>query len=124
MNETQIALLKMRWQELLRQLANQIGEEPDLQGIIFLIGVQELGKGSRKFEKDEKQDLMHIATCKLLSYEGYYQLEHTDDDGWPHYKLIKELPRFSLKEQDLILKNSITKYFEESGFDLSVSESE
>jgi hypothetical protein len=122
MNETQVALLKKRWHKLLRQLSSLLGEEPDLQGIIFLIGVQELGKGYKKFEKHEKQDLMHIATCKLLSYDGYYGLESIDEDGWPHYKLIKELPRFSLKEQDLILKNAITKYFEASGFDLSSGE--
>ena len=124
MNETQIALLKRHWQELLRQLAEQFGEAPDLQGIIFLIGVQELGQGSRKFSKEEKQDLMHIATCRLMSYEGYYELEKVDDEGWSHWKQLKEVPRFSLKEQDLLLKQSIVKYFEENDFDLSEDDEE
>ena len=124
MNETQIALLKRQWQELLRQLAEQFGEAPDLQGIIFLIGVQELGQGSRKFSKEEKQDLMHIATCRLMSYEGYYELEKVDDEGWSHWKQLKEVPRFSLKEQDLLLKQSIVKYFEENDFDLSEDDEE
>jgi hypothetical protein len=87
--------------------------EPDLQGIIFLIGVQELGQGNRKFTKDEKQDLMHIATCKLLSSYGYYKLEGADDEGWPHWKLVEKLPVLSLKEQDMLLKKAVVNYFKD-----------
>ncbi len=116
MNDTQVTQLKKRWQDLLHQLSNQFGEEPDLQGIIFLIGVQELGKGYQKFSKEEKQDLMHVATCKLLSYQGYYTFKKTDKDGWTHWKQVKELPRLSLKEQDILLKQMAIKYFEENGF--------
>ena len=63
--------LKEEWNDLVDRLTDQFGMEPDLQSILFLIGIQELGQGSRKFSKDEKQDLMHIATCRLLSYFGY-----------------------------------------------------
>jgi len=119
MNDTNIALLKSKWHELLRQLGDTFGEEPDLQGIIFLIGVQELGKGARKFSKDEKQDLMHIATCKLLSFDGYYELEKRDEQGWPHWKKIKQVPQLSLKEQDIALKENIIKYFENLGYQVT-----
>jgi len=104
--------LKARWENLTLQLADQFGEAPDLQTIIFLIGVQELGKGPQKFSKDEKQDIMHIATCKLLSQFGYYELEGADQEGWPHWKLIKPMPPLSLKEQDLLLKQAALQYFE------------
>ncbi len=113
---TNIAILKVKWAELLRQLSKTFGEEPDLQGIIFLIGVQELGKGAIEFSKDEKQDLMHIATCRLLSFEGYYELTHVDEAGWPHWEMQKKLPQLSLKEQDIILKENIIRYFEEKGY--------
>jgi len=119
MNDTNIALLKSKWHELLRQLGDTFGEEPDLQGIIFLIGVQELGQGVREFSKDEKQDLMHIATCKLLSFDGYYELEKKDEQGWPHWKKIKQVPLMSLKEQDISLKGNIIKYFENLGYQVS-----
>jgi hypothetical protein len=112
---TNIPLLMSRWNALLRQMTPQFGEQPDLQGIIFLIGVQELGKGYLKFSKDEKQDLMHIATCRLLSYFGYYILEGHDKDGWPHWKQEKEIPKMSLKEQDLLLKEATLNYFSETG---------
>jgi hypothetical protein len=120
MDEANIQKIKLKWGELLRQLNDNLGEKPDLQGMLFLIGVQELGKGYQNFSKDEKQDLMHIATCRLLSYDGYYRLKEYDAEGWPHYEKVKNLPQLSLKEQDLLLKSNIIKYFEDAGFQLSV----
>jgi hypothetical protein len=107
-----ISELRGAWELLCHRLAQQFGIEPDLQGVIFLIGVQELGQGFRKFTKDEKQDLMHIATCKLLSVYGFYELTGSDHEGWPHWKLIKKLPVLTLKEQDLLLKRAVLDYFE------------
>lgn len=118
MNETNIQKIKHKWGELLRQLEETFGEKPDLQGMIFLIGVQELGKGYQNFTKEEKQDLMHIATCKLLSYEGFYKLIGVDADGWPQYEKAKTMPQMPLKEQDLLLKINIIRYFEEDGYEL------
>jgi hypothetical protein len=105
--------LKKKWENLCRYLGNEFGEEPDLQSILFLIGVQELGKGPLKYSKDEKQDLMHIAVCRLLSRFGYYELKGADEEGWPHWILVNKLPPLSLKEQDILLKQSALDYFEE-----------
>lgn len=113
MESTDLQLLKSRWQELVDRLAGKFGEEPDLQAILFLIGVRELGRGPMKFSKDEKQDLMHIATCRILSRFGYYELEGMDADGWPHWKLMKKLPPLTLREQDILLKQAVLTYFEE-----------
>lgn len=105
--------LKVEWVELLDQLNTLFDSDLDLQGVIFLIGVQELGHGPREFGKAEKQDLMHIATCKLLSQFGYYELEGSDDQGWPHWKLVQKLPRMTLGEQDYLLKQAVIDYFRE-----------
>jgi len=112
MDSVDLQELRLGWEKLTLRLADQFGEPPDLQTIIFLIGVQELGKGPQKFSKDEKQDIMHIGTCRLLSQFGYYELEGSDQDGWPHWKLVKPLPPLSLKEQDLLLKQATLQYFE------------
>lgn len=103
--------LKTKWEELCRKLSDEFGEEPDLQVVLFLIGVQELGKGPQKFSKDEKQDLMHIAVCRLLSTFGYYELTGHDQDGWPHWQLVNKLPPLTLREQDLLLKQAAVEYF-------------
>lgn len=104
--------LKTKWKALTASLESQFGEAPDLQSLIFLIGVQELGRGRQSFSKDEKQDLMHLATCRLLSQYGYYEFTGTDEDGWPHYKLTKNLPPMSLRDQDVLLKQAVIHYFE------------
>jgi hypothetical protein len=102
-----------QWNGLLLTIENQIGKKPkDLNEVLFLIGVQELGRGAQLFDKEEKQDLMHIAICKVLSLAGYYELEGQDKDGWPHWKLVKKLPHFDMVEQEKLLKMHVVEYFE------------
>ena len=110
-----------QWQSLLVNIETALGMKPkDLNGVLFIIGVQELGKGFQRFSKEEKQDLMHIGICRVLSDSGYYVLEGTDKDGWPHWKLVKKLPHFDLLEQEKLLKLHVVEYFEkEYGWSLS-----
>lgn len=103
------------WNLLLDKLSKTIGKRPNLDAILFLIGVQELGKGKNKFSKEEKQDLMHIGVCKILSLSGYYELEGLDQDGWPHWKQVKPIPKFNLEEQEKFMKIHILEYFKELG---------
>jgi len=87
-------------------------ELPDLNTILLLIGIQELGKvSSTKFTKEEKTDLLHIATCRLLSQDGYYEFEGLDQDGWPHYLMIKPFTLKGVKEQENYLKELVISYF-------------
>ncbi|MFN2423057.1 MAG: hypothetical protein ABR572_04720, partial [Cryomorphaceae bacterium] len=76
-------------------------------------GVQELGQGTRRFKKDEKLDLMHIAICRVLEPFGYYTFSHLDKDGWPHYNAIKKLPFLNDKEQKEFMRRAVVDYFEE-----------
>ena len=104
--------LEREWVQVLYKLKEVTGKRPaDLNSVLFLIGVQELGMGAKTFSKEEKQDVMHIAICKVLSLAGYYELEGTDEEGWPHWKLQKKLPRFDLLEQEKLLKIQIIDYF-------------
>jgi len=102
------------WEALLEKLQTVLGKKPNLEALLFLIGMQELGKGKKVFSKEEKQDLMHIAVCRLLSLDGYYEFEGRDNDGWPHWKLIKTMPQDGLKEQELLLIKNIKLYFANS----------
>lgn len=104
--------LERKWQALLGTIGEAMGRKPnDVNAVLFLIGVQELGKGPQTFTKEQKQDLMHIAICKVLSLAGFYELEGLDEEGWPHWKLVKKLPRFDLLEQEKLLKMHIIEYF-------------
>ncbi|MDC0230578.1 hypothetical protein OAK19_01300 [Aureispira] len=82
---------------------------PDLQGILFAIGLQELGQIRDEFTKEERQDLMHIAVCRLLSYDNYYELEGYDADGWPHWKQLA-IPPVGRANQERLLRRKISEY--------------
>jgi hypothetical protein len=102
-----------KWEKVLDKIENAVGKRPrDINAVLFIIGVHELGKGAKSYTKEEKQDLIHIAICKILSFAGYYELEGIDSDGWPHWKLIKKLPYLDIIEQEKLLKIFIIDYFE------------
>ena len=84
---------------------------PDLNAILFLIGIQELGQVKENFTKEEKQDLMHIAVCRLLSEDGYYEFAGLDADGWPHYKMLRPVAEKGVKAQEEMLKSLVVRYF-------------
>ena len=105
--------LKERWDLVVEKLSNQFadGDTLDLDSIIYLIGVQELGQIHREYKKDHKLDLMHIAICKLLTPYGFYEFDFVDDDGWPHYKVLEQLPNLKAGEQSVLMKEAIVQYF-------------
>jgi hypothetical protein len=105
--------LKNRWNNVVQILSNQFaeGDVLDLDAIIYLIGVQELGKVHQTFKKDEKLNLMHIAICRLLEPYGFYEFDFVDKDGWPHYSVKEELPPLKAGEQSVLMKEAIVNYF-------------
>ena len=110
--------LKERWKLVVKRLSMKFadGDELDLDAIIYLIGVQELGQFHRPYKKDHKIDLMHIGICKLLEPYGYYEFDFVDNDGWPHYSIKAELPNLKPGEQSLLMKEAIVNYFLELEF--------
>jgi hypothetical protein len=104
--------IQSRWWALEEKLMTRFGKKPDMEAILFLIGIQEVGDFQTKFTKEQKQDLMHVAVCSLLSPSGYYELEMVDEEGWPHYRQLKTLPVFNFIEQENFMKDHILLYFE------------
>lgn len=105
--------LEQKWLELLANLTDCFGPEIDLEGLIFLIGIQELSKGAVKLNKDQKLDVMHIAICRLLAPYGYYEYKGIDDDGWPHYERTERLPHLNAEQQNHLMREAIILYFEQ-----------
>lgn len=102
--------LETEWTKLVDALTPKFGDL-NVEGIIFLIGVQELGKGYQKFKKDEKLGVMHIAICTLLEPYGHYEFIGRDADGWPHWKINEKLPPLKPGQQSLLMKQAIVEYF-------------
>jgi hypothetical protein len=108
--------LQQRWWNLEAKLVERFGKKPDMETILFLVGIQEFGQIREKFTKEQKQDLMHVAICSLLSQSGYYKLEGKDDDGWPHFRQVKPMPEHNMIEQENFLKDHILLYFQTHDF--------
>jgi len=94
--------------------AMQKKDLPDLQSILYLIGIQELGRwdSEKSFSKEEKQDLMHVAVCTLLEPDGFFEFEGRDQDGWPHWKKGRRISKLSLDQQENLLIEKTIKYFD------------
>ena len=104
--------LQSRWWKLEEKLLERFEKKPDVETILFLIGIQELGDIKAKFSKEQKQDLMHVAVCTVLMPSGYYEIEGVDGDGWPHFKQLKAMPELNAFEQEAFLKDHILLYFQ------------
>jgi hypothetical protein len=108
--------LQTRWWDLEGRLLERFGKKPDLEAILFLIGIQEYGVLKEKYTKEQKQDLMHVAICSLFAQSGYYEVDGVDQEGWPHFRQLKELPVMNMIEQENFIKDHVLLYFETHNF--------
>jgi len=103
-----------KWDELVKKVNKRFDQDLDVQSILFIIGLQELGLNKDKFTKDQKVEVMHVAVCALLEPHGFYKYEGRDKDGWPHWTTESELPRLTNEEQEVLLKQGIIEYLDDS----------
>ena len=103
--------IEIKFKELIAELEEKFGGGMDVQAILFLIGVQELGKGYQKFSKRQKTELMHVAVCTVLEPFGFYKTIGRDEDNWPHFEFVKKLPPLDERQQQHLIKEAILEYF-------------
>lgn len=84
---------------------------PDLNNVLLAIGLREYGHLKGKYSKEEKRDLMNVAACVLLEMEGYYTFRGLDEEGWPHFDVVKNFDIKGADIQEEWLKSQIIKYF-------------
>lgn len=104
------------WQQVMQVCKERFGEAPDTSALLFIIGLQLLGKAGTQYSKDEKVDIMHIAVCRLLEPYGYYRFVGHDEAMWPHWERVKKLPYLDEDEQEKLMKEAIVGYFKECGY--------
>ncbi|OFY86010.1 MAG: hypothetical protein A3K10_14330 [Bacteroidetes bacterium RIFCSPLOWO2_12_FULL_31_6] len=103
--------LNMEWVKVQLFVRKRFDEVLDVQTILYIIGLQELGMNHQSLRKEQKIDVIHIGVCSVLLPLGYYQKIGFDDDGWPHFKNIKKLPNEIVGEQqDVFMKKAIINY--------------
>jgi hypothetical protein len=104
------------WDILKKKLKERFESEVDYDTILFLIGLQELGKPFKRYKKDQKLEIMHIAICTLLEPYGFYEYVGKDEEGWPHWRLRENLPFLDAKQQNKLIIDSIIEYFKKEEF--------
>jgi hypothetical protein len=105
--------LKDRWDALVIILSDKFsnGQALDIESILYLVGIQELGQVHRKMKKDDNVNLIHVGICSVLEPFGYYRFDYFDDDGWPHFQLLEPLPLLKSGEQSILIKEALVTYF-------------
>jgi hypothetical protein len=103
------------WQEVIDFMKERFGQESDLRSVLFVMGMRELGQKRKKFTKEQKQDLMNLALCKALSFDGYFEVTHLDGEGWPVWKQVKPMPELKPAEQEEFIKKYVVRYFQDEG---------
>ena len=101
------------WEAAMKRAEERFGQPMDLQALLFVIGVNELGQGPRRLNKDQKIDVMHMAVCSLLEPYGYYEFLGKDQDGWPHFERTERLPKLGANEQEKLMKEAVLSYIQE-----------
>jgi len=112
-NQTRDKKLKERWDRLISILNERFsdGETIDVDGVLYLVGLQELGQIHQKMKKDDNINLIHIGICTVLEPYGYYRFDFYDEDGWPHFELLEALPNLKPGEQSILIKEALVGYF-------------
>ena len=102
--------INKRWRALVLKLEKRFNDEMTLKGILYLIGVQELNMGIKRFGREEKLDILHVAVCKILTPFGFYKFDRVDEDGWPHWIELKALKGLDEQKQGLLMKEAIINH--------------
>jgi hypothetical protein len=101
------------WNKVIGFIQERFNKEADVKEVLFVIGLRESGKRKKKFTKEEKQDMMNLAACKVFSLNGYFEVSHLDGEGWPVWRQKKPMPQMQPKEQEEFIKKHIVQYFRE-----------
>ncbi len=104
-------IIEQDWKVVEEYFEKKFGKVPDLQAMLYLIGINEYGHlPFVKFSKQQKQDLIHVAVCRLLEPFDYFMWERDDKDGWPHFLTLKRMDLHTLEDQEKLLQKAIIKY--------------
>ena len=112
-NQSRDKKLKDRWDRLVNVLSERFSEAEklDVEGVLYLVGLQELGQIHQKMKKDDNVNLIHIGICTVLEPYGYYRFDFYDEEGWPHFELLEALPNLKPGEQSILIKEALVGYF-------------
>lgn len=101
------------WPKLTEWLDITLGCADDLEGILFLVGIQELElEYEPDLDKASKQRLVHEGTYCVLERLGCFERVGQEVDGFWIWEPHEDMPeQMSSSQQDLLLRAGILRYF-------------
>ncbi len=101
------------WLKVRNYVNLSFNKKPDINAVLFLIGLNELGIIKDVWTKEEKQDLMHIGLCTIFLKDSFFKFVEYDNDGWPHFEKTENVDVGNLREQEFLIKSRAISYFRE-----------
>ena len=101
-----------QWDEFLLKTGKYFNVLPNDEFLLFMIGIQESGKGFDSFSKQEKTDLISLGICKVLELGGYMQQSGHDSEGWPLFISIKPHQPMPPMQYQKLMRQGIMDYFQ------------
>jgi hypothetical protein len=110
------ALLEERWHRAQEWLRGRFDREPGIEAMLFLIGIQSRGRGFEpELDKDQKQDTIMEGTFCAFERLGFYERVGLDENGfWIWERIVHEIPKLSVEDQEKLLKLGILSYFDDA----------
>lgn len=99
------------WEAFLLKSGNLFNVMANYEFMLFIIGIQESGKGFGNYSKQEKTDLISLGVCKMLEQAGYMQANGSDADGWPQFTSLKDHNAMPPMQYNQLMKQNIMDYF-------------
>ncbi len=106
--------LQERWALFQRWTLNRFGKKADVEGILFLVGIQELGKGFvPDLDKARKEQILLEGTYCVLETLGYYERIGMEGNGHWIWEQTNPLPSELSKEaEEQMLRRAVLRYFD------------
>ncbi|MFO8235128.1 MAG: hypothetical protein R6U04_06980 [Bacteroidales bacterium] len=96
------------WEQIENYIQNEFNVLPEVHNILFLIGIQELGYGFQKLDKDTKVKVINFASIFVLKYINDKDIAHIKNNFPDRYE-----KDYETKYEEEIYKLAIIRYFRE-----------
>ena len=104
------------WDNLTAFLEKNFGIEQNFTSVLFLIGIQESGKGFKSYDQQEKTEIIKLAQIKLLARENFYIPVKERDTGESIWIENPNMPISTESILEKLLKSLILDYFNKQQF--------
>jgi len=106
-------LLERRWDNLIDDMESRFGRKPDIEALLFLIGVQSVGRGYEPdLPKERKQSLIMEGSYLAFETLDVYARVGMERNGFFIWEKIVDLPKLSVDDQEKLLRIGILNYFD------------